>query len=163
MVKQKHVSQTPATQWLKARGIAFESFTYAYIDRGGSALAAQSLGVDEYMTIKTLIMEDEHKEPLVILMHGNKHVSTKNLARQINAKHITPCKPEIAQKHSGYMVGGTSPFGIRKVMPVYVEESILTLEYILINGGKRGFLLRLSPSILTDFLGALPVQCGQEE
>lgn len=137
--------------------------TYDYIDHGGSTLAAQSLGVDEYMTIKTLIMENEHKEPLIILMHGNRHVSTKNLARQINAKHITPCKPDIAQKHSGYMVGGTSPFGTRKTMPIYVEESILTLEHIFINGGKRGFLIKISPAILTNFLYAQPVQCGQEE
>lgn len=163
MAKQKHVSQTPATQWLKAKGVAFESLTYDYIDHGGSALAAQSLGVDEYITIKTLIMENEHKEPLIILMHGNKYVSTKNLARQINAKHITPCKPDTAQKHSGYMVGGTSPFGTRKSMPIYVEESILTLEHIFINGGKRGFLLKISPAILTSLLHAQPVQCGQED
>lgn len=162
MAKQKHVSQTPATQYLSQHGIAYEEATYAYIEHGGSQHAAQELGIDEYAMIKTLIMQDEHDEPLIILMHGNKQVSTKNLARQINAKHIQPCKPEVAQRHSGYMVGGTSPFGTRKPMPVYVEKTILALPAIYINGGKRGFLLRITPDILVTVLKSTPVECAIE-
>lgn len=160
MAKQKHTSETPATQWLRAQGIAFETATYEYVDHGGSEEAALQLGANEHQVIKTLIMQDEREHPLVILMHGDMQVSTKNLARQIQVKSIMPCKPDVAQRHSGYMVGGTSPFGTRKAMPVYVEQSILELPEIYINGGKRGFLLRLHPLVLQDKLEAIPVQCA---
>lgn len=162
MAKQKHVSQTPATQYLTQQGIAYDTAVYEYIEHGGAHHATQELGADEYQVVKTLIMQNEHEEPLIVLMHGNKQVSTKNLARQINAKHIQPCKPEVAQRHSGYMVGGTSPFGTRKQMPVYVEKTILDLPTIYINGGKRGFLLRIAPEALITTLKAIPVECAIE-
>ena len=160
MAKQKHISQTPATQLLTKQGIAYETATYDYEEHGGALHAAKELGADEYQVVKTLIMQDEHEQPLVVLMHGNKQVSTKNLARQINAKHVQPCKPEVAQRHSGYMVGGTSPFSTRKAMPVYAEKTILDLPEIYINGGKRGFLLRITPDVLVTLLNAVPVDCA---
>ena len=137
--KVKHQSLTPATQWLRQHDIPFEEKSYEYVEHGGTALAASSCGIDHHHVIKTLIMEDEHARPLVILMHGDCEVSTKNLARQIGAKHVAPCKPEQAQRNSGYMVGGTSPFGTRKKMPVYVQKTILELDHIFINGGRRGY------------------------
>lgn len=136
MAKSQHQSLTPATQWLKAHKIPFEERSYEYVEHGGTALAASACGIDHHHVIKTLIMEDEHAKPLVILMHGDCEVSTKNLARQIGVKHVAPCKPEQAQRNSGYFVGGTSPFGTKKKMPVYVEASILELDYIFINGGR---------------------------
>jgi len=162
MAKSAHSSETPATQWLRQHGVVFTTATYDYIDHGGSGEAARQLGADEHQVIKTLVMQDEKEHPLIILMHGDMQVSTKNLARQIQAKSVTPCKPDIAQRHSGYMVGGTSPFGTRKNMPVYVEQSILDLPEIFINGGKRGFLLKISPQALNNPLGAQPVQCALE-
>lgn len=160
MAKSRHTCETPATQWLRERGIPFETLTYSYIDHGGSSEAAMQLNTSEHLVIKTLVMQDEHERPLIILMHGDQHVSTKNLARQTGAKHISPCKPEVAQRHSGYMVGGTSPFGTRKAMPVYLEQSILDFPWIYINGGRRGFILKLAPQVLTTFLHAQPVQCA---
>lgn len=160
MSRHQHSSETPATQWLKARGIAFEATTYDYIDHGGSGEAARQLATDEHAVIKTLVMQDENERPLIILMHGDRQVSTKALAREIGAKTIQPCKPEVAQRHSGYFVGGTSPFGLRKAIPVYVEAGILSLPTIWINGGKRGFLLRLVPAVLTETLCAKPVHCA---
>ena len=157
MAKEKHQSLTPATQWLKAHKIPFEEKSYEYVEHGGTALAASSCGLDHHQVIKTLIMEDEHAKPLVILMHGDCEVSTKNLARQIGCKSVAPCKPEQAQRNSGYMVGGTSPFGTRKKMPVYVQKSILELNEIYINGGRRGFIVAISPTVLTEKLGAVPV------
>ncbi|MGN3964214.1 Cys-tRNA(Pro) deacylase [Burkholderia gladioli] len=160
MSKSRHVSETPATQWLRRQGVAFGEHTYDYVEHGGTGESARQLGVDEHAVVKTLVMEDEHARPLVILMHGDRTVSTKNLARQIGAKRVEPCKPEVANRHSGYLVGGTSPFGTKKAMPVYVESSVLELPSILINGGKRGYLLSLAPAVLVDMLGAKPVQCA---
>lgn len=160
MSKSRHVSETPATQWLRRQGVAFGEHTYDYVEHGGTGESARQLGVDEHAVVKTLVMEDEQARPLVILMHGDRTVSTKNLARQIGAKRVEPCKPEVANRHSGYLVGGTSPFGTKKAMPVYVESSVLELPSILINGGKRGYLLSLAPAVLVDVLGAKPVQCA---
>ena len=158
--KERHISETPATQWLRKQGIVFTEHAYDYVDRGGTAESARQLGVEEHVVIKTLVMQDERAQPLVILMHGDREVSTKNLARAIGVKSVEPCKPEVAQRHSGYQVGGTSPFGLRKPMPVFVEESVLALPQIYINGGRRGFLVRIAPSVLVDALGARPVQCA---
>lgn len=153
----KKPSETPATQWLKKHQISFTEHVYEYAAKGGANDAAHKLGVDPHLTIKTLIMEDEKKQPLVILMHGDQEVSTKNLARQTGAKHIQPCDPATAQRHSGYLVGGTSPFGTRKTLPVWVQTTILSLDTIYINGGKRGMLLQLNPQVLTQQLAAEPV------
>ena len=158
--KDKHVSETPATQWLKAHGVSYTEHVYDYVDHGGTAESAKQLGWDEHAVVKTLVMQDEKAEPLIVLMHGDKQVSTKNLARAIGAKSVEPCKPEVAQRHSGYMVGGTSPFGTRKVMAVYVEASVLALTALLINGGRRGYLVGIAPTVLTEMLGAKPVSCA---
>jgi len=158
--KDKHVSETPATQQLRAAGIGFTEHVYDYVDHGGTAESARQLGWPEHAVIKTLVMQNERAEPLIVLMHGDKQVSTKNLARAIGAKAVEPCKPEVAQRHSGYLVGGTSPFGTRKAMPVYVEASVLALERILINGGRRGYLVGLAPAVLVAQLGAQPVNCA---
>ncbi|WP_114814534.1 Cys-tRNA(Pro) deacylase [Paraburkholderia kururiensis] len=160
MSKNRHVSETPATQFLKRHGVTFDEYPYEYVEHGGTAESARQLGVDEHLVVKTLVMEDEHAKPLIVLMHGDRKVSTKNLARQIGAKRVEPCKPEVANRHSGYLVGGTSPFGTRKAMPVYVESSILELEKIYLNGGRRGFLVSIEPSVLTALLEAKPVQCA---
>ena len=158
--KDRHISETPATQWLRKQGIAFTEHAYDYVDRGGTAESARQLGVEEHGVIKTLVMQDERALPLVILMHGDREVSTKNLARAIGVKSVEPCKPEVAQRHSGYQVGGTSPFGLRKAMPVYVEKTVLALPQIYINGGRRGFLVGIQPTVLVSALGARPVQCA---
>lgn len=156
----KHVSETPATQWLRQHGVPFTEHVYEYVDHGGTTESSRQLGVDEHAVVKTLVMQDEKAQPLIVLMHGDRQVSTKNLARAIGAKSIEPCKPEVAQRHSGYLVGGTSPFGTRKPMPVYVEETVLALPKIHINGGRRGFLVGIDPSVLTAALGARPVHCA---
>lgn len=158
--KDKHVSETPATQWLKAHKVSYTEHVCDYVDHGGTAESARQLGWDEHAVVKTLVMQDEKAEPLIVLMHGDRQVSTKNLARAIGAKSVEPCKPEVAQRHSGYMVGGTSPFGTRKVMPVYVEATVLELAAILINGGRRGYLVGMAPAVLTEVLGAKPVACA---
>ena len=158
--KDKHVSETPATQWLRAQGIAFTEHPYDYVDHGGTAESARQLGVDEHSVVKTLVMQDDKAQPLVVLMHGDRQVSTKNLARAIGVKSVEPCKPEVAQRHSGYLVGGTSPFGLRKALPVYVEETVLALPRIHINGGRRGFLVGIDPAVLTQALGARAVRCA---
>ena len=158
--KAAHVSETPATQFLRQRGIAFTEHVYDYVEHGGTAESARQLGVDEHAVIKTLVMQDERAQPLIVLMHGDKQVSTKKLARGIGAKSVEPCKPEVAQRHSGYMIGGTSPFATRKAMPVFVEESVLALERICVNGGRRGYLVGIAPSVLTGLLGAKPVNCA---
>ncbi len=160
MGKSRHISETPATQMLRQHGIAFGEHPYDYVEHGGTEESARQLGVDEHHVVKTLVMEDDKAQPLIVLMHGDRTVSTKNLARQIGCKSVQPCKPEVAQRHSGYMVGGTSPFGTRKRMPVYVEEGVLALERIYINGGRRGYLVSIEPTVLTALLGAKPVQCG---
>jgi Cys-tRNA(Pro) deacylase len=158
--KDKHVSETPATQFLRRAGVSFTEHPYDYVDHGGTAESARQLGVDEHRVVKTLVMQDERSQPLIVLMHGDRQVSTKALAREIGVKSVEPCKPEVAQRHSGYLVGGTSPFGTRKVMPVFVEASILALEQICINGGKRGFLVGLDPRLLTTLVAAKPVHCA---
>jgi Cys-tRNA(Pro) deacylase len=158
--KTKHVSETPATAWLRAHGVTFSEHPYEYVEHGGTEESSRQLGVPHHTVIKTLVMQDERAQPLIVLMHGDRQVSTKNLARAIGAKSVEPCKPEVAQRHSGYLVGGTSPFGLRKPMPVYVEESVLALPRILINGGRRGFLVGIEPSVLVGPLGAKGVQCA---
>ena len=155
-----HVSETPATQMLKAHKVAFTEHPYEYVEHGGTAESARQLGLDEHCVIKTLVMQDQDAKPLIVLMHGDCTVSTKNLARQIGAKSVEPCKPEVANRHSGYLVGGTSPFGTRKQMPVYIEQSILDLPRIAINGGRRGFLVQLDPRACVELLSAKPVQCA---
>ena len=163
MAKKDHVSETPATQLLKANKVAFTEHPYEYLEHGGAQHSAQVLGWDPFCVVKTLIMQDQDAKPLVVLMHGNRKVSTKNLARQIGAKSVEPCQPEVANRHSGYLVGGTSPFGTRKTMPVYIEATILDLPRILINGGRRGYLVGLDPQVCVALLGARSVQCALAE
>ena len=163
MAKKDHVSETPATAFLKANAVAFTEHAYEYLEHGGAQHSAQVLGLDPFTVVKTLIMEDEKARPLVVLMHGNRKVSTKNLARQIGAKSVEPCKPEVANRHSGYLVGGTSPFGTRKQMPVYIEETILELPRIVLNGGRRGYLVGIDPQVCVRLLGAKPVNCALAE
>jgi Cys-tRNA(Pro) deacylase len=155
-----HVSETPATQMLRAHSVAFTEHPYEYLARGGALHSAQVLGLDPFTVVKTLVMQDQDDKPLLVLMHGNRKVSTKNLARQIGAKSVEPCLPEVANRHSGYLVGGTSPFGTRRAMPVYIEESILALPKIAINGGRRGFLVGIDPQVCVTLLGAKSVQCA---
>ncbi len=163
MAKKEHVSETPATQLLKANKVDYTEHPYEYLEHGGAQHSALVLGWDPYAVVKTLIMQDQDAKPLVVLMHGNRKVSTKNLARQIGAKSVEPCKPEVANRHSGYLVGGTSPFGTRREMPVYIEETILALPRILINGGRRGYLVGIHPQVCVQLLGAIPVQCALAE
>ncbi len=156
----KHVSETPATQYLRRQAVAFSEHPYTYEEHGGTAVSARELGVDEHHVVKTLIMQDDATRPLIVLMHGDCKVSTKNLARQIGCKSVAPCSPEMASRHSGYLVGGTSPFATRKPMPVYVERSVLTLEKIYINGGRRGYLIGIAPGILAGILPVTMVDCA---
>ena len=161
MAKKKlHVSETPATQMLRRAGAAFTEHVYEYVEHGGTAESARQIGVDEHAVVKTLVMQDEKARPLIVLMHGDRQVSTKNLARAIGCKEVRPCTPEAAERASGYQVGGTSPFATRKEMPVYVEASILELDRICINGGRRGFLVGIEPRLLTELLAARPVHCA---
>jgi Cys-tRNA(Pro) deacylase len=146
------VADTPATVFLKANKVAYTEHEYEYVEHGGTEVSASSLGVPEHEVVKTLVMQDEAAKPLIVLMHGDKKVSTKNLARQAGRKRIEPCKPEVAQRHSGYQVGGTSPFGTKKKMPIYVERSILELPKIYINGGRRGFLVGIAPAEISRTL-----------
>ena len=145
---------------LKNHQVVFTEHPYEYLEHGGAQHSAEVLGFDPFSVVKTLVMQDQDAKPLLVLMHGNRKVSTKNLARQIGAKSVEPCKPEIASRHSGYLIGGTSPFGTRKAMPVYIEESILALPKIAINGGRRGYLVGIDPQVCVTLLGALPVQCA---
>ena len=158
--KAAHISETPATAWLRERRLPFTEHVYDYVEHGGTTESARQLGVDEHAVIKTLVMQDERARPLIVLMHGDRQVSTKNLARQIGVKSIQACTPEVAQRHSGYQLGGTSPFGTRKAMPIYVERSVLALPRICINGGRRGFLVGIEPRVLIDQLAARPVDCA---
>ena len=151
MARQK-LPATPATRFLKQHNINFTAHLYAYEDKGGTAVSARELGVDEHAVIKTLIMEDENRNPLIVLMHGDHEVSTKQLARLADCKSVSPCPPERADKNSGYQVGGTSPFATRRSMPVYMEQSILALETIYLNGGKRGFLVGIAPQRVVELL-----------
>ena len=145
---------TPAVLFLRAKGVTFSEYSYRYEDRGGTAVASRELGVPEHAVVKTLVMEDDARKPLIVLMHGDREVSTKQLARQIGARSVEPCKPEVATRHTGYLVGGTSPFATRKPMPVYVERSIPNLPTIYINGGSRGFLLGVAPADVLRVLRA---------
>ena len=158
----RHVSETPATAALRAARIAFTEHPYDYVDHGGTAESARQLGLDEHAVIKTLVMQDDSARPLIVLMHGDRSVSTKNLARQTARKSISPCAPDVAQRHSGYLVGGTSPFGTKKKLPVYVERSVLDLPAIWINGGRRGYLVGIAPQVLIDLLQAQVVDCALE-
>ena len=158
--KRRHVSQTPATQVLQRAGVMFTEHPYDYLEHGGTAESARQLGVAEHAVIKTLVMQDERAQPLLVLMHGDCQVSTKQLAREIGVKAVEPCKPDVAHRHSGYLIGGTSPFGLRKPLPVWVEHSVLALPRIYINGGQRRFLVALAPQVLVDLLGVRPVQCA---
>lgn len=160
MAKKEHISETPATQFLRKHGVAFTGHPYPYEEHGGTTVSARALGVDEHCVVKTLVMQDEKASPLIVLMHGDCTVSTKNLARQIGCKSVEPCKPDVANRHSGFMIGGTSPFGTRKAMPVYVEESVLSLPLIYINGGRRGYLVSIAPAEIMRVLPAKPVQCA---
>jgi len=163
MARKEHVSETPATAWLKAHKVAFTEHPYEYREHGGAQHSAAVLGFDPFTVVKTLVMQDQDGKPLLVLMHGNRKVSTRNLARQIGAKSVEPCKPEVANRHSGYLVGGTSPFGTRRAMPVYIEASILSLPGIVINGGRRGYLVGIDPQVCVALLGARPVQCALAE
>jgi len=157
----QHVSQTPATAWLRRHAVVFTEHAYDYVEHGGTAESARQLGVDEHSVIKTLVMHDERARPLVVLMHGDRQVSTKNLARAIGCKSVEPCSAEAAQRASGYQIGGTSPFGFKRAgVPVYVQASVLALPRICINGGRRGFLVGIDPAVLTDLLGATAVDCA---
>ncbi|MBU6503726.1 MAG: aminoacyl-tRNA deacylase [Burkholderiales bacterium] len=160
MGKKDHVSETPATAMLRAHQVAFTGLPYEYLEHGGALHSAQVLGLDPFSVVKTLVMQDQDAKPLLVLMHGNRKVSTRNLARQIGAKSVEPCKPEVAQRHSGYLVGGTSPFGTRRQMPVYIEQSILALPRIAINGGRRGYLVQLDPQVCVQLLRAEAVHCA---
>ena len=160
MKKANHVSETPATQLLRRHGVSYSEHVYDYVEHGGTGESARQLGVPEHEVVKTLVMQDERGHPLIVLMHGDKQVSTKNLARQIGAKAVEPCQPQVAQRHSGYLVGGTSPFATKRAMPVYVESSILELPRICINGGRRGYLVGIAATVLTELLGARPVNCA---
>ena len=154
---------TPATAFLRSRGIAFTEHSYEYVERGGTAVSADSLGVPEHEVVKTLVMQDEQAKPLIVLMHGDRKVSTRNLARQAGRKSIEPCRPEVAQRHTGYQVGGTSPFGLRKPLPIFMERSIAALPSIYINGGRRGFLVRLKTEDLVAVLKPQIVEVSLED
>ena len=149
--------QTPATSWLRQHQVLFSDHLYAYEEHGGTRVSARELNLDEHLVIKTLVMEDESRQPLIVLMHGDRKVSTKELARQTGRKKVDPCQPEVAQRHTGFLVGGTSPFGTKKKMPVFFQASILDLPTIYINGGRRGYLVGIDPKVLTTVLGAKPV------
>ena len=160
MAKKTRVSETPATQRLRRAGVAFSEHVYDYLEHGGTAESARQLGVDEHAVVKTLVMQNEKGDPLIVLMHGDRQVSMKNLARAIGTKSVEPCSPDAAERASGYQVGGTSPFATRKAMPVYVEATVLDLDRIFINGGRRGFLVGIAPSVLRELLAAAPVACA---
>lgn len=160
MGRKEHVSETPATACLREHGVPFSEHVYDYVEHGGTAESSRQLGVDEHSVVKTLVMQDEDAKPLIILMHGDREVSLKNLARQIGRKRVEPSKPEVAERHTGYRVGGTSPFGTRKALQIFVERSVLSLPLIYINGGRRGYLVGIDPRVLVDLLKAQPVDCA---
>jgi len=157
------VADTPATVFLKKHAVAYSEHEYDYVEHGGTEVSARALGVDEHHVVKTLVMQDENAKPLLVLMHGDRKVSTKNLARQAGAKRIEPCRPEVAQRHSGYQVGGTSPFGTKKKLPVYLERSVLELPKIYINGGRRGFLVGMAPGEIVRVLQPVLVEVALED
>ena len=160
MARKEHAPETPATTLLRKNNVSFTEHLYDYLEHGGTSESSRQLGVDEHAVVKTLVMQDQDAKPLIVLMHGDRQVSLKNLARQIGAKKVEPCKPEAAERHTGYQIGGTSPFGTRKNLPVYAERSVMELPAIYINGGNRGFLVQISPRILADLLHAQPVDCA---
>lgn len=160
MARKEHAPETPATTFLRKNNVSFTEHLYDYVEHGGTSESSQQLAVSEHAVVKTLVMQDQDAKPLIVLMHGDRQVSVKTLARQIGAKKVEPCKPEVAQRHTGYQVGGTSPFGTRKNLPIYVERSVLELPVIYINGGNRGFLVQISPQVLIDVLHAQPVDCA---
>ena len=162
MATKDDIPVTPAVRFLRERRIPFRPAHYPYEEHGGTAHAARCLGADEHAVIKTLVMEDEAKRPLIVLMHGDREVSTKEMARELGVKAVRPCDPKTAERHSGYQVGGTSPFGLRRPLPVYVEETVLSLPRVYINGGKRGFIVGIDPGILVSFLGAKPVRVATD-
>ena len=154
------IAQTPATRVLNAAGVAFEMHPYEYVDHGGTHAFATALGVDEHAVVKTLVMQDDRREPLAVLMHGTMSVATGTLARAIGARSVQPCTPEVAERHTGYRVGGISPFGMRRAMPVYAQQTILALPRIWVNGGRRGLLVSLEPAVLQQLLPLQPVSAG---
>ena len=160
MKKAAKVSETPATRFLRGHGVEYTEHVYDYVDHGGTAESARQLGVAEHEVVKTLVMQTDRGDPFIVLMHGDRNVVTRELARAIGVKSVQPCTPADAQRHSGYMVGGTSPFGTRKPLPVYVEGSVLELPRVLINGGRRGYLVGIEPGVLGTLLGATPVHCA---
>lgn len=153
-------SATPAIHFLRRHGVAFSEHPYRYEERGGTRVSARELAVDEHGIVKTLVMQDEQRQPLIVLMHGDREVSTKQLARQLGRRSIEPCAPEVAERHTGYTVGGTSPFGTRKPLPVFIERTILDLERVYINGGRRGFLVSLPPGEIVRVLAATQVDAA---
>jgi len=163
MARRDHVSETPATRFLRAHKVSFTEHVYEYVEHGGAGHSAEVLGVHPSAVVKTLVMQDERAQPLLVLMHGDRKVSTRNLARQIARKSVEPCQPEVASRHSGYLVGGTSPFATRKAMPVFFEQTILALPRMLINGGRRGYLVGLEPALCMRLLDARPVLCALAE
>ncbi len=163
MAKPQRVSETPAVAFLKAHGVDYTEHVYEYREHGGAQHSAEALELDPFAVVKTLVMQDEKTSPLLVLMHGNRTVSTKNLARQIGTKSVEPCTPETASRHSGYLVGGTSPFGTRRKLPVYIERSILSLPRIYLNGGRRGYLVGIAPDACVRLLTAQPVDCALEK
>jgi len=163
MAKPRHISETPAVAFLKAHGVEYTEHVYEYLEHGGAQHSAEVLGLDPFAVVKTLVMQDDKGRPLIVLMHGNRTVSTRNLARQIGVKSVEPCTPETANRHSGYLVGGTSPFGTRKPMSVYIERSILALPKVCLNGGRRGYLLGIAPEICVRLLKAQAVDCALDK
>ena len=160
MSRREHVSETRATTFLREHGVPFSEHVYDYVEHGGTAESSRQLGIEEHSVVKTLVMQDQDGRPLIILMHGDREVSLKNLAREIGAKRVEPCKPEVAERHSGYQVGGTSPFATRKPLEIFVERTVLSLPLIYINGGRRGYLVAIDPKKLIDLLHAQPVDCA---
>lgn len=163
MSKKDKAPETPATQFLRAHGVSFSNHLYEYEEHGGTQVSSRELGVDEHAVVKTLVFEDEAAQPLIILMHGDCKVSAKELARQAGCKKVEPCRPEVANRHTGFLVGGTSPFGTRKKMPVYVEKTVLDLPLIYINGGRRGYLVGIDPKEILRVLQAKPVDVALEK
>lgn len=151
-------SATPAVHFLRRHGVAFGEHPYRYEEHGGTRVSARELGVEEHAVVKTLVMQDDRRAPFIVLMHGDREVSTKQLARHIGRRSVEPCAPAVAERHTGYMVGGTSPFGTRKPLPVFIERSILELDRVYVNGGRRGFLVSLAPSEIVRVLGATVVE-----
>ena len=151
---------TPAIRFLNEKKISYTTHLYEYEEKGGTKLSAEKLGVDEHIVVKTIVLEDVNRNPLIVLMHGDMEISTKKLARTLNVKSISPCSPEVVLKHTGYLVGGCSPFGTKKRLPVYIEKSIFDLNIIYINGGKRGFLVSLNPKVLLETLNPIIVEVG---